>query len=801
MDETLNVPLPPDWSLRTGDLGRTSILLAGILFTVAILGWIISKHNANFKKISSICLNLGVAGLFVAFVSLGALFVGNRFEYNYVYQHGDISNAIQYRIAGIWSGQQGSFLLWACAAGLFAVLTAKGAGKFQRWYSISYATFLGALSGILAFESPFDLTMADGKVVVPPNGAGLAPSLQNYWVTIHPPTIFLGFGALTVMFAYAFAALMEKDYDTWIPKVRPWAITAVSLLGLGLCMGGFWAYETLGWGGFWMWDPVENVSFVPWCMGIAFIHGIVIQVSRGTKKIGNVVLGGLPFLTFVYGTFLTRSGFLADASVHSFAEMNRSALQLLIGLMGLFSIGFFGLLIQRCVVGRKEAAANGSTAEQASAPYGREALINAGIATISAIGVATMIGMSMPFVQALKHQPSKVVEEGLYHQVLTWFFIPTMILIALAPFAPWRNSTLKETATRFYNVMCLAVGFTGLFLIFIVFSPFGKVIERSPMVTLVGHKNIPGMAWILFLIGVCFFAIVGNVWRIIDLKKASKLGWSPFFAHIGVVMLMFGLIVSRGFEQKDQVMVMKDHPGKAMGYTFTYKGMTSNEHDHNNHALFDVSRTDDPKTVMFTAAPGMYKVPMDNGTENTMVWPAIVHRPLYDLYISLRPPQNEISDPMSFQVGDEKTFGGLVIKYDKMSVVGEPGQAGTQFKADLTVKAGDKIKHVSPAMELGGSSGPIHHDVDLDENFKVSVASMNAADRSVTLEFQMASPMFPIDVFHKPMTAFVWLGTGLMTIAGLFAAVYRRAPSTVRAAEKVSVPAAGKGQRLAKQNS
>ncbi|MDR3691417.1 MAG: cytochrome c biogenesis protein CcsA [Fimbriimonas sp.] len=792
-------PVPPDWSLTTGDLGRYAVLLAALLFTFATVGWLLAPRMPKLSKVASIAITIGVLSLFTAFVSLGALFVGNRFEYGYVYQHGDNTNALAYRIAGIWSGQQGSFLLWACASGLFLILTARGTGAFRRWYSVAYGTFMAALAGILAFESPFDLARVDGQVVVPANGAGLAPSLQNYWVTIHPPTIFLGFGALTVLFAYGFAALVEGDFTNWLKQVRPWALVATSLLGLGLCMGGFWAYETLGWGGFWMWDPVENVSFVPWCISIAFIHGIVIQTARGTKKFGNLFLSGMPFLSFLYGTFLTRSGFLADASVHSFAEMNRSALKLLIGLMVIAFGSFAGLMIWRSVTERRKAATVAENSAEASA-FGRESLINIGIATVSAIGVATLIGMSIPFVQALRHQPSKVVEEGLYHQVLTWFFIPTLILMAIAPFASWRKATAKDAINRFYSILCVSVGVTGLFMISLVYTPFGKVVDHSPVVTLVGKHNLPGMAWMLFLVGTCSFAIIGNVWRIAELRKASRLGWSPFLAHIGLVMLMVGLIVSRGFEQKDQIMVMKDHPGKALGYVFKYRKMTSTDHDHNNHVLFDVYDADDPKQLLFTAAPGMYKVPADDGNENTMVWPAIVHRPLYDVYVSLRPPQGEVSDPMPIKEGETKVFGGLVIKYDKMSMNGQPGQPGTAFVANLAISAGNKTRMVQPSISLGSDGGPTHQSVALDDNLKVSVASINAADRSINLQFELNDPMYPIDVYHKPMVMLVWLGTGLMTVAGLLVAVYRRVPYVSKAAEKVTAPAAKKGQRLAKQN-
>lgn len=799
MDETLKLATPPDWSLWTGDIGRYAVYLATLLFAGSVVGWLWAPRVSSFRKAAGIALNAGVLSLFVSFICLGVLFAANRFEYAYVFDHGDVGNAIQYRIAGIWSGQQGSFLLWACASGLFALLTVRGTGNLRRWYSVVYGGFLAALAGILAFESPFALNLADGKPVVPSNGAGLAPSLQNYWVTIHPPTIFLGFGALTVLFAYAFAALVERDYTGWLPKVRPWALVSLAVLGLGLCMGGFWAYETLGWGGFWMWDPVENVSFVPWCLTAAFIHGIVVQASRGTKKSANLLMGGLPFLTFIYGTFLTRSGFLSDASVHSFAEMDRSALKLLIGLMGISTVGFLGLYLLRATRMQKEAPDN---SQPADAPmFGRETLINLGIAAISAIGVATLIGMSIPFVQALQHKPSKIVEEGLYHQVLTWFFIPTIVLMAVAPFARWKNVSPKELLSKAYSILCISVGFCGFFLICLVFTPFGKVVDRSSVVTLAGFHNIPGLPWIIFLVGACSFAIFGNLWRIWELRRQSRLGWSPFLSHIGVALLMFGLIISRGFEQKDQLLVMKDHPGRALGYEFRYRSMTSNDHDKNNHVVFDVYDASHPNEALFTATPGMYKVKGDGDQENTMVWPAIVHRPLYDVYVSLRPPQNELSDPMQLKEGETKLFGGLVVRYDRMTMSGQPGQPGTAFVANLTMDPEGKKTAATPSIELGGDGGPIHHTAAVGDNLEVQVASFNAADRSVTLQFQLASPMFPIDVYHKPMTGFVWLGTGLMTVAGLLAAVYRRVPSTSKAAEKTAAPAGTRNRRLAKQSS
>lgn len=340
---------PPDWSLFTGDLGRGAVYAAIVLFLVAACAWAFLPKLKEATRVGAWAFALGCTGILLAFVTLAVLFVNNRFEYAYIWEHGDATNALQYRVAAVWSGQEGSFLLWATAASIWALVTVAKTGIYRRWYTVAYSFVLGGLASILAFESPFKMNLFEGAPFVPPAGQGLAPSLLNYWVVIHPPTIFMGFGALTVLFAMGFAAMLEKNRDAWVPIVRPWAIAAMAILGLGLCMGGFWAYETLGWGGFWMWDPVENVSFVPWVLSIALVHGLIVQRAKQGWQATNFLFAGLPFLTFLYGTFLTRSGMLSSASVHSFAEMESNALKLLLVLMAGAFIGYLGLWGYRAV--------------------------------------------------------------------------------------------------------------------------------------------------------------------------------------------------------------------------------------------------------------------------------------------------------------------------------------------------------------------------------------------------------------------------------------------------------------------
>jgi cytochrome c-type biogenesis protein CcmF len=526
-----------------------------------------------------------------------------------------------------------------------------------------------------------------------------------------------------------------------------------------------------------MWDPVENVSFVPWCFGAAFLHGVIVQATKKKWQLTNMMLGALPFLVFVYGTFLTRSGFLSEASVHSFAEMDRSALKLLIVLMAGTTLGFAGLWGFRAFQGRKDAK---PVEEAEGRTLRREAFYMMGITCLLVMGVATMIGMSVPLVQALKGQKPKVVEESLYHQVLPWIFVPIMILLAITPFVSWRGMKGKELWSKVYTTLCITIGLTGLVLFVTVITPFGKKLDLAPTVLMLGKFQMKGLPWIMFLVGICLFVLVANTWRITDIFKRSKMGVAPFFAHIGVAVLMAGLIISRGFEQKGQAIVMEDHPGRIMSYEIRYAGMTSSETDRNNKLKLDIYDPHKKSTKpMFTATPGLYKITMADGQQNTMVWPHIERGWLMDTYISLGQPQTDISQDVSLAPGESTQFGGLTITYHKMTRKGEFGMRGTRFGAMVTVAGGGRTDKLNPEMEIGDDGKTIMHPAKMDDQMELVMAGMDAANRSVTLRVQLTSPMYPVEVYHKPMTSLVWLGTGIMTLSGFVAAFYRRAKRTV----------------------
>ncbi|HSI72911.1 MAG TPA: cytochrome c-type biogenesis CcmF C-terminal domain-containing protein, partial [Fimbriimonas sp.] len=673
------------------------------------------------------------------------------------------------KVAGVWSGQQGSFLLWACCSALMGLLALRGTGEYRRWYSLVFAVFLGCLCGILAYETPFGIipdAIRDGKVFVPPTGQGMTPSLQNYWVVIHPPTIFLGFGTLTILFAYAVSAILTGNLKDWVAYVRPWSMIALSLLGVGLVMGGLWAYETLGWGGFWKWDPVENTSFVPWIFVATFIHGMIVQTTKQRWHGANLWFGALPFLTFTYGTFLTRSGYLTEVSVHSFAEMDKSALKILIGFL-ILAVGSFITLY--AVRGRGLAKAADRVDEQKG--VSRESVYGYGMLLLTLFSIVVAIGMSWPVIMAIFGQKAAVIEEPLYHRVLAWFFVPVMILMAVGPFVSWRAMTLRELVGRFLNVFSVSAGITGFSLLWLkttIALPPGDVVEMP------GGLKVNTWIWVSLLLFLCVFVMVSSLWRVAELVKRTKTSLGGFVAHLGLATLLAGLILSRGLERHERTFMRGDETASLMGYTIKNEGFTSDPmSDRENKSKFSLTAANGEK---IDARPGMYYFTDGAGEQKAMVWPHIQRFPTHDVYMAVGEPiVFAWKDPEWFKPGETRTIEGVKVTYKKMTMQGEPGTPSANFGADLVVSIADNdgTTHdhkVEPQFSVG--EGPKMAAVD--RNFFMAMTQMNAADKSVALQLLFSSPVYQIELYNKPLTGLVWLGSGIMLFGGLLSAYARR---------------------------
>src|SRR5262245_42926586 len=263
---------------------------------------------------------LGTVLLVVALIIY--LFVTRRYDIKYVYDYSSADLEFRFRVAAMWAGQPGSFVLWALWGLLAAQLLIRRTRHAEPYVLSIFMLIQAALLFFMLIRNPFApyTDPTTGAAAVPPDGKGLNELLHNPWMVIHPPILFVGYALLAVPFAFALAGLWRRDYDGWVRQALPWTLAGWSFLGLALLLGGYWAYETLGWGGYWGWDPVENSALVPWLTTTALLHSMIAQRTHGGLRRGTFLLAIITYILVFYATFLTRSGVLSSFSVHSFVE-------------------------------------------------------------------------------------------------------------------------------------------------------------------------------------------------------------------------------------------------------------------------------------------------------------------------------------------------------------------------------------------------------------------------------------------------------------------------------------------------
>jgi cytochrome c-type biogenesis protein CcmF len=334
-----------------GNLGHLSVVLAfgtSIISTIAYFFAAKNTGELSWKKVADLAFYLHSLCVLAVVGILFAIIHSHFFEYNYAWHHSSRDLPIKYMISCFWEGQEGSFLLWIFWQMVIGNILLRTAGKWTNpvmsIVMLSQIALTSMLIGVTVFgyklgSSPFELlrdAMTGAPIFKRPDylknvtdGNGLNPLLQNYWMVIHPPTLFFGFATTIVPFAFAVTALWKRDYVEWIKPALPWALVSAMVLGTGIIMGGFWAYESLSFGGYWAWDPVENASLIPWLILIAGLHVMIIYKATGNSLTVALLLIITTFILVLYATFLTRSGILGNSSVHSFTDLGMSG-QLLV---------------------------------------------------------------------------------------------------------------------------------------------------------------------------------------------------------------------------------------------------------------------------------------------------------------------------------------------------------------------------------------------------------------------------------------------------------------------------------------
>lgn len=435
---------PGEWAYGLGVVG-----IAGVtLFT--LWSW---RGDARLVDMAVRGIHVSSVALTLAIVVLGVAFYLDDFRIEYVSGHSSLDQPRIFAVTAIWGGMEGSLLLWAWFVALFAsgviIQNRWRYPEFVPWVTATFAAVNIFFLGVINFHSnPFSVV----STAVPLDGRGLNPLLQNPGMVIHPPMLYAGFVGTTVAFAFAMGGLASGRLDdTWIRASRKWTVATWAVLGIGILLGGWWAYEELGWGGYWAWDPVENASFMPWLMGTAFLHSAIIQEKRNTLKVWNMVLAFLTFWLAVFGTFLTRSGFVQ--SVHTFAQSDIG--WWFLGFLAIVGVIFFWGLAVR-YAGLRDGPRLDAILSKESSFLFNNWLFAAACFVILLGTVGEPVSRALTGISTTFRAPY-------YNEIEIPIFLGVLFLAGVGPMISWRRATRANLKRNFMIPMGIAcVGGGGL---------------------------------------------------------------------------------------------------------------------------------------------------------------------------------------------------------------------------------------------------------------------------------------------------------------------------------------------------
>ena len=420
------------------ELGRAALVATlGLALYAVVAGTIAAWKGRRRLAVSA---RNALIGAFVtsavASVVLLAALIRHDFSFVYVAQHTSRELPTGYTISAFWGGQEGSLLLWLLVLtgyGAAAVLLNRRTRDLVAWV----VPVIGAVAVFFAFllvvvATPFAVQAA------PADGAGLNPSLQNPYMMAHPPLLYLGYVGLTIPFAFAMGALLARRTDErWIVATRRWTLVAWTALGVGQLLGAHWAYQEVGWGGYYAWDPVENAALMPWLAATAFLHSVMIQEKRGMLRVWNVLLVIGAFFLSIFGTFLTRSGILS--SIHAFTESDIGPWFL--AFMGLGLAASLTLLFVRLPLLRSKTRLESLVSREATFLYNNLLLV--------ALTLTILWGVAYPLVYEAVVGESRIVGRGYYDFFVRVFGLPLLLLMGIGPLVAWRRASLRSLARTF----------------------------------------------------------------------------------------------------------------------------------------------------------------------------------------------------------------------------------------------------------------------------------------------------------------------------------------------------------------
>ncbi|MDZ7624637.1 MAG: cytochrome c-type biogenesis CcmF C-terminal domain-containing protein [Ignavibacteriaceae bacterium] len=772
------------------------------------------KNTLNYGRIAY----HGMAVLVIAAsVFLWYAILTHQYQYNYIYSYSnnDLRNLGVFQLASsFWGGQEGSFMLWLLLTAIVGIILQSYTSKRGDLEPRVMAVFTLATTFLLVmvspwFKNPFeyiwvqpvfvkiehlnsqffnlpfiqqffftDQSSNQGFIQINSelasllsqagvamndfiiDGRGLNPQLLNFWMQIHPPILFTGFAMATVPFAFAIAALMKNDYRDWVKQAFPWMLAGMGVLGLGIMLGGYWAYEMLGWGGYWAWDPVENSSLIPWLVGVAGIHTLLVQKkTQGKGGIGkyaktNLMLCVLTYVFVLYSTFLTRSGVLGDASVHSFVDPGMIIYLFLLLFIGTFTLLGFGMIAFRWKTLNENIKDDESL-------LSRELGLFTAMIVLIASAIIVLVGTSAPIF-------GKAVDTYFYNEMHLPLAIIIMFLNGISLLIKWQKSDTNELIKKSTYSAVGAVLFTILLVI------FGEV--RDIMIIILSLTTA--------------FSLFVNLDIAIKIVRGNFKMLGAYVAHIGIALFILGVIGSAVYSEEVTVDLVKGKPVTAFGYDLTFTGGYPIE----NNTKFAFNVNVKKGNSEYQIAPVMYRSEFNNSIVRE---PAILTLLTRDIYFAPlgydeggQTQSQHSHNHISLEKGASTEFEGTKITFIKFNMAAETMQAmsdGKDFQMGAVLEIEKDGKKTETELLRKQTDGKVEFTSfeSKEMNLKIEMENLSAgiidialsaldgSETQTTTTQTETNEVLSVNASIKPFVNLVWAGVAIMVI-GFFIAMTRR---------------------------
>lgn len=647
--------------------------------------------------------------------------LGDDFGLEYVASYSSKDLNPIYKLSVFWAGQQGSFLLWLLIHGLAGCWLAFK-GRMESGGMAAYLLLQALLTALVLGKSPFL-----PAVEIMEDGVGLNPLLQDPWMAVHPPIIFIGYALLAVPLAYSAGALHRDAGDaSWLEPARRWTLLAWAFLGAGIFIGGYWAYKVLGWGGYWGWDPVENSSLVPWLLAAVLLHMLKLARVRPNVRLMAHLAAIFAYGFVLYGTFLTRSGILGDFSVHSFSGTS-------IGLL-LAVVNAFVLLAALCqLIWRLKQLPQG---EIYNSYASREFLLSLGMLLLIFMAVIVFLGMSMPLLTQLAGKPA-AVDTGFYVRTMLPLGIAVVLLLSLCSLGTYSGTSLLKDRGKWKGLLA-------------VYFALGMVLSYGSGV----RSLLP-----LLLGGAALLGVVVSV--LAYLHQGLRTGATV--AHLGFALGLLAIVLSGSGSQSVSEEFQAGEAKSLLSHEILYKGQEYAEDGRSKSYVYEV----DGEEVR--ALTKLHSNGSDAARE-----PAIAKKFTGDIYLAPSPSRESGVEELTLKKKQIALSGDLAYLFEEVEIE-ELAGGSLKVTAEISVTNGDKVESVHPVIEVSANHTGRSEPVPVLEGTKrVRLTGITEDYRKLRLEVlpslaEAEAVPVAVSVSTKPYIWLLWLACSLVTLGSLLA--------------------------------